>query len=55
MFTYEVVGDSVAITDYPDDAGGDLEIPVEIAGRPVRSVGRSAFVGCRELTSITIP
>ena len=55
LFTYEVVGGSVTITDYPEDAVGEVEIPAEIDGNPVTSIGRSAFRDCDGLTDITLP
>ena len=39
LFTYEVAGDTVEITDYPEDAVGAVDIPAEIAGRPVTRIG----------------
>ena len=55
LFTYQVVNDtSVTITDYPDNATGPVEIPSEIAGKPVTSL-EGAFWGCTGLTSVTIP
>ena len=32
-----------------------VEIPAEIAGKPVTSVGRSAFSGCNSLAAVTMP
>ena len=32
-----------------------VEIPAKIAGKPVTSVGRSAFSGCNSLAAVTIP
>ena len=32
-----------------------VEIPARIAGKPVTSVGRSAFSGCNSLAAVTIP
>ena len=57
LFTYRVDngGTTVTITDYPDNATGPVVIPAEIAGKPVTSIGRSAFSGCTGLTSVTIP
>ena len=54
-FTYEVVGDEVVITDYPENATGDVTIPEEIDSKSVTSIGSRAFQGCSGLTSITIP
>ena len=54
-FTYEVAGDSVVITDYPRDILGPVDIPPEINGKPVTTIGENAFAWCEGLTSITIP
>ncbi|MDA7666667.1 leucine-rich repeat domain-containing protein [bacterium] len=55
LFTYRLVEGEVEITDYPEDAVGDVEIPSEIEGKPVTSIGRSAFSECWQLTSVSIP
>ncbi|MGK0186688.1 MAG: hypothetical protein ACI9R3_002471 [Verrucomicrobiales bacterium] len=55
LFTYMEGGDSVTITNYPEDAVGDVEIPSEIDGKPVTEIGDHAFGGCSSLTSVTIP
>ena len=56
LFTYRVVeGSTVAITDYPKGAIGAVEIPAEIVGKPVTSIGDEAFHGCTGLTGVTIP
>lgn len=54
-FTYTDNGASITITDYPDTKVGMVEIPAEIAGKPVTSIGNFAFASCSNLTSITIP
>ena len=38
----------------PNTAGW-VAIPPEIDGKPVRAIGRYAFVGCRQISNITIP
>ncbi len=56
LFTYEVVnGSTVTVTAYPSNATGPVEIPAEIAGKPVTIIGHSAFSGCTGLTRVTIP
>ena len=50
-----VVPVSITITDCDEKASGALTIPATIEGFPVTSIGRSAFGGCRSLTSITLP
>ena len=56
LFTYRVVGGTtIEITDYPDNATGPLEIPAQIDGKPVTSIGGKAFAYCTGLTSVTIP
>ena len=36
-------------------ASGDVTIPSTIWGKPVTSIGSSAFIGCSGITSVTIP
>ena len=52
---WEIVNGEVKITDCDISAEGDLEIPAEIEGLPVTSIGKKAFFGCTSLTSISIP
>lgn len=53
---YEVYNDdTVGITNCDNDAAGELEIPAEIDGKPVTSIGGGAFGGCSSLTTIMIP
>ena len=51
---YEIRDAEVTITHCNEAADGDLEIPAEIAGLPVTSIGEAAFRSSL-LTSITIP
>ena len=56
IYTYEVGSDNkVTITDCKESAKGAITIPSEIDGKPVTSIGGSAFYGCTGLTSIAIP
>ena len=44
LFTYQVVGGAtVEITDYPNNAAGSVNVPAEIGGKPVTSIGGFAF------------
>ena len=42
-FKYEIQGDTVTITGCDKKASGALIIPVSIEGKPVTSIGISAF------------
>ncbi len=53
-FTYEDHGTYIEITDYPDEATGELVIPCEIVGKPVTVIGDEAF-RLTGLSSVTIP
>lgn len=51
---YTVSDNGVTITGV-SDASGEIEIPSTLNGLAVKSIGDSAFIGCRELTGISIP
>jgi len=53
--SYEIVDGEVTITYCDTNASGELIIPDTIEGYPVTSIGDSAFRGCSNLTSVTIP
>lgn len=55
-YTYTVNedGNSVTITKYTGE-GGEVNIPSEIDGKKVTSIGGYAFYGCSSLTNVTIP
>ena len=54
-FEYSVLDDgTVEITDYNGSAE-KVDIPKTIDGKSVTSIGDYAFIGCTNLTSITIP
>ena len=52
---YEIADGQVTITSCMRFAEGDLEVPAEIEGFPVTSIGVLAFDYCSSLTSINIP
>ena len=47
--------DTVEITDCDNEAAGELEIPAEIDGKSVTSIGDIAFYDHENLTSVIIP
>jgi hypothetical protein len=55
LFTYQVIGDEIEITDHPAVVGGSIEIPADIDGMPVTSIGEYAFHRCAPFTSVSIP
>ena len=55
LFSYRVIEDAIEISDYPEDAVGEVDIPAEIDGKPVTSIGDSAFARCGGITSVEIP
>ena len=52
-FTFD--GKSYSVSDCNSSASGELVIPATYNGKPVTSIGSSAFRDCTSLTSITIP
>ncbi|MDB4664796.1 leucine-rich repeat domain-containing protein [Verrucomicrobia bacterium] len=52
--TYEIADGQVTITGCNWQAKGELEIPAEIEGVTVTSIGGRAFSGCSSLTSIEV-
>ena len=53
--TYNVIGETVKITDCDENAHGALNIPSNVSGKPVTSIGIEAFLFCSKLTRISIP
>jgi len=52
LLTYEVVGDTVTVTDCKESASGALAVPPIHDGKPVTSIGSWAFWKCTNLTSV---
>ena len=55
VLTYEIQGETVAITDCDQAVSGSLVIPTEIEGKPVTAIGNWTFSYCRELVDIVLP
>jgi hypothetical protein len=53
-FTYAVTSNEVMILSWQSSATA-LEIPAEIDGKPVRSIGQKAFAQKREIQNVVIP
>ncbi|WP_294411630.1 leucine-rich repeat protein [uncultured Ruminococcus sp.] len=51
---YETSNGEICITGHTADLPSNVEIPAEIGGIPVTSIGESAFEECNDLTGITI-
>ena len=54
-FKYDYETETYYVSYCNTSATGDLVIPSTYNGKPVTSIGSSAFSGCTGLTSITIP
>ncbi len=47
-FKYEVHGEEIHLTGYPDNAEGEVIIPASIDGRPVTTISGSVMSGRTE-------
>lgn len=52
---YEIVNDQAIITGCEYYVMGEVNIPSQIAGYPVTTIGKNAFYACIYITDITIP
>ena len=55
VLSYKVENGAVTITDCDANATGVIEIPAEIDGLPVTTIGNHAFSGCKFIENIIIP
>lgn len=53
--TYTIYNGYATVTGYSGWCGGSLEIPSELGGYPVKSIGENAFKDKSYLTEVTIP
>jgi hypothetical protein len=55
-FEYELIngGTAASITGYAGE-GGDVVVPSTIAGKPVKKIANSAFEGCENIVTISLP
>ena len=52
---YAIDDGRVTIVQVSPRPSGAVSIPSELGGKPVTSIGNYAFLGCKSLTSVTIP
>ena len=55
LYDFDVIAETIKITDYPDTETGEITIPGTIVGKPVTRIGEAAFYHCDGLTRITLP
>lgn len=53
-FYYEVSGEALGIVAYQGNSS-ELKIPGEIMGKPVKFIGKKAFLSCKGLKKVVIP
>ena len=54
-WTYCIVAGSAVICGISVNTSGDLVVPSVLGGCPVTSIWHMAFIGCKKITSVTIP
>lgn len=53
-FTYRIAGESIVITGY-DGRENEIEIPAFIEEKPVKRIGKKAFLSCKSLLKVSLP
>ena len=53
-FYYEEMGENLRIVSYQGKAL-EIKIPSEISGKPVKSIGKKAFLSCKDLRKVSLP
>ena len=54
-WSYTKSNGAATITGIPKSTAGDVVIPSKLGGCRVKTIGEDALLGCKEVTSITIP
>ena len=54
-FNFLIQNGEVTITKCTDKSVTEVEIPSEIDGYPVKTIGEYAFNGCKNLVSVILP
>lgn len=54
-YTYDIVDGGAVITGHTGTVSGELTIPAQLGGYPIREIGDWAFNSCNSLTSVIIP
>ena len=54
-WTYDIAGDKARIDSVTPEPTGAVTIPSMLGGKPVTSIGKGAFYGCTNMTSVSIP
>ena len=54
-YTYEVTNGKATITYVDPSISADITVPSNLGGYPVTTIADHAFVGCSQLTGVTIP
>lgn len=54
-FTVNDGGKSYTLTKCDSAASGEIKVPAFYNEKPVTAIGANAFLGCTEITSVTVP
>lgn len=54
-FSFSVIGDTAILDDVDIAMSGDVVVPFEFNGIPVKYIGDYAFAQCKDITSVTLP
>ena len=54
-YTYTVEDGKATIIKFDKNFEGKVEIPPTLGGYPVTSIGKDAFIGCKQITNVEMP